>query len=280
MHSYYNKYNMVYCEAKRILEAYENRQGSVQSLIAQSRYTKFKNSLTCLIMKTISYKRLLNKLVRKSKILDSEKFLGETLARLLVYDVLFGMGVRGKFKGTVKRNYARLNEALEHYMKKYNVPSRESLLQRFDTVNQSADSGRSATSTSTKPKYIYASRLMLTKRQILARLAEAGYELVRRSAITKSETTEEDENLRFKNFIDSLGECQFVKDNHVRNVYVFKYNSNLTKGHDLFREGHLLQIDKSSCLVPLALSPPADSHVIDAASAPVNSKFFMDYDNF
>ena len=30
--------------------------------------------------------------------LENEKFLGDKLAQLLVYDVLFGMGVRGKFK--------------------------------------------------------------------------------------------------------------------------------------------------------------------------------------
>ncbi len=30
--------------------------------------------------------------------LEREKFLGDKLAQLLVYDVLFGFGVRGKFK--------------------------------------------------------------------------------------------------------------------------------------------------------------------------------------
>ena len=49
-------------------------------------------------MKTISYKKLLNKIIKKSKMLENEKFLGDKLAQLLVYDVLFGMGVRGKFK--------------------------------------------------------------------------------------------------------------------------------------------------------------------------------------
>lgn len=49
-------------------------------------------------MKTMSYKKILNKIIKKSKMLENEKFLGDKLAQLLVYDVLFGMGVRGKFK--------------------------------------------------------------------------------------------------------------------------------------------------------------------------------------
>jgi hypothetical protein len=49
-------------------------------------------------MKAISYKKLLNKIIKKSKLLERETFLGDKLAQVLVYDVLFGMGVRGKFK--------------------------------------------------------------------------------------------------------------------------------------------------------------------------------------
>jgi hypothetical protein len=49
-------------------------------------------------MKTLSYKKLLNKIIKKSNILEREKFLGEKLGQLLIYDVVFGMGVRGKFK--------------------------------------------------------------------------------------------------------------------------------------------------------------------------------------
>jgi hypothetical protein len=49
-------------------------------------------------MKTLCYQKLLNKIIKRSKMLEREKFLGDKLAQLLVYDVLFGFGVRGKFK--------------------------------------------------------------------------------------------------------------------------------------------------------------------------------------
>ena len=123
---------MVYGEAKRILHAYENKEGSIQSLINKSMcqvrlasvkiqfgfykynhcvmsffFNKHKNSLTCMIMKNLCYQKLLNKLIKRSSLLERETYLGEKLAQLLVYDVLFGIGVRGKFKVWRKTNKIR-----------------------------------------------------------------------------------------------------------------------------------------------------------------------------
>ena len=61
-------------------------------------FIQHKNSLTLLIMRTLSSQKILNKVIKRSKMLERENFLGDKLAQLLVYDVLFGMGVRGKFK--------------------------------------------------------------------------------------------------------------------------------------------------------------------------------------
>ena len=49
-------------------------------------------------MRTLSSQKLLKKVIKRSKMLERELFLGEKLAQLLTYDVLFGQGVRGKFK--------------------------------------------------------------------------------------------------------------------------------------------------------------------------------------
>lgn len=52
-------------------------------------------------MRTLGSQKLLKKIIKRSKILERENFLGEKLAQLLIYDVLFGQGVRGKFKVSV-----------------------------------------------------------------------------------------------------------------------------------------------------------------------------------
>jgi putative methyltransferase len=185
-------------------------------------------------MKSISYKKLLNKIIKKSKLLDREKFLGDKLAQMLVYDVLFGMGVRGKFKSAMKRNYAQLEVALSHYMKKYDCTTKEQLLHTFDSQNSM--NGQSALA---KPKYIFLSRLKQRhKKVILKMLEESGFELVK-----LEDECDED---AFKAVISGLNERQFVKDFHVKNLYIFKANSVLSKenNNELFNEGHLLQIDK------------------------------------
>lgn len=181
-----------------------------------------------MILKSLSYKKLLNKIIKKSKLLEREKFMGDKLAMLLVYDVLFGMGVRGKFRSAMKRNYAELETALEHYMKKHECSSREQLLQVFDSFANLK-----------KPKYIYLNRLMgKSKKEILSRLQEEGFELV------KCENSDDEDE--FKSHVDDLSQTQFIKDFHVKYLYVFKSDSILSKEHNasLFNEGCLLQIDK------------------------------------
>jgi 25S rRNA (cytosine2278-C5)-methyltransferase len=248
---------MVYCEAKRILMSYENKQGSLQSLIAKSLctvilkiykstfkkyifkgilYFKHKNSLTCLIMKTLSYQKLLNKIIKRSKLLERERFLGDKLAQLLVYDVLFGMGVRGKFKSSMKRNFTALSESMEHYIKKYNLTSKEELLKKFEISSR----------VNAKPKYIFINTLVHTKKEILQKIKEQNFIKIKPEATLDSpdNTNDNDLNKYFINVINNLKTNEFIKDEHVKNMYIFSADSLLNKSFNLFKEGHLLQIDK------------------------------------
>lgn len=136
----------------------------------------------------------------------------------------------------MKRNYNNLTAALEYYLKKYNVENRDQLLKLFD--EKQAASGEF--SHSTKPKYIYLNRLVRSKKEILVKLQEDNFELV------KYEKRDEKflDNKEFKKFIDSLENTNFIKDIHVKNLLIFKHNSILNKNYNLFKEGHLLQIDK------------------------------------
>jgi hypothetical protein len=65
-------------------------------------------------MRTLSSQKLLKKVIKRSKMLEREQFLGEKLAQLLTYDVLFGQGVRGKFK-VVNINQNSKNVSLINY---------------------------------------------------------------------------------------------------------------------------------------------------------------------
>ena len=168
----------------------------------------------------------------------------------------------------MKRNYESLNEALEHYVKKYKCNNKEDLLKQFENSGQ--------TTKINKPKYIYINTLVRSKKEILNVLKEDGFVRVKPGDEAEMET-EEDSNKKYdlKSLLESMKNDEFVKDEHIKKLYIFTADSLLNKSHNLFKEGHLLQIDKSSCLVPLALNPPPDSHCIDAASCPVFIYFFL-----
>jgi 25S rRNA (cytosine2278-C5)-methyltransferase len=107
----------------------------------------------------LQHKKLLIEIIEKSKILEKEQFLGEVLAQLLVYDVLFGIGVRGKFKGLVKRNYDELNKVLEEIMLDKKCEGKDELLKLYDEKLTNKD-------LITKPKYIFLNQLDKTKKEI------------------------------------------------------------------------------------------------------------------
>ena len=95
--------------------------------------------------------------------LEKEQFLGDVLAQLLVYDVLFGIGVRGKFKGLVKRNYDELNRILNDIMVEKSVENKDDLLKLYDEKLTNKD-------LITKPKYIFLNQLDRTKKEIRSQL--------------------------------------------------------------------------------------------------------------
>lgn len=166
-------------------------------------------------------------------------------------------------------------ESLEYYLKKHNVEKREDLLKLYENFNQSSKIN--------KPKYIYLNTLAMTKKETLDKLKQDNFFRLNKSFL-KSNEDEVDEmdqhkqdidqqnntsNIDLINKIKKIKNNEFVKDKHIKSLYIFSADSLLNKTHSLFQDGHLLQIDKSSCLVPYALSPPENSFVIDAASAPV-----------
>ncbi len=180
-------------------------------------------------MRTLACQKLLKKIVKKSKMLERENFLGEKLAVLLTYDVLFGQGVRGKFKGTMKRNYESLNEALAYYMSKKGCQSREDLQKIYED--------KAKDSQMIKPKYIYMNTLDADKKDLLEKLKVDKFVRVKNS-----------EGSDLKAMLKELKNFQFIKDELIQNMLIFSSDSLLNKSHYLFDAGHLMQIDKVSWL--------------------------------
>lgn len=124
----------------------------------------------------------------------------------------------------MKRNYDSLNEAAEYYMKKYNLEKRDDLLQVFENTAQIR-----------KPKYVYVNTLQLSKKDILKRLKQDEFVRIEHN---------DEEKVAFKDKIQSIKRNEFLKDDHIKHMYIFSPDSLINIHHNLFKEGHLLQIDK------------------------------------
>jgi hypothetical protein len=57
--------------------------------------------------------------------------------------------------------------------------------------------------------------------------------------------TNDNLNLNLKNITNN----EFIKDEHVKKMLIFSADSLLNKNYSLFKEGHLLQIDKVLFLI-------------------------------
>ena len=95
----------------------------------------------------------------------------------------------------MKRNYESLNEALEHYVKKYKCNNKEDLLKQFENSGQ--------TTAINKPKYIYVNTLIHSKKEILNVLKEDGFVRVKQGASDEAEM-ETEENSTKKYDLKSL----------------------------------------------------------------------------
>lgn len=198
--------------------------------------------MTLLIMRTLACQKLLKKIVKKSKMLEREKFLGDKLAQLLAYDVLFGQGVRGKFKGTCKRNYASLHEALQHYMRKNGCEKPEDLQKIYED--------RAKDSQMIKPKYIYLNTLAADKKELIEQLKTDKFLRVKNSQGAEgAEVSGEEYEASMKAVIKGLKNNQFIKDELIQNMLIFAPDSLLNKSYHLFDAGHIMQIDKVNKVV-------------------------------
>jgi 16S rRNA C967 or C1407 C5-methylase (RsmB/RsmF family) len=118
-----------------------------------------------------------------------------------------------------------------------------------------------------KPKYIFLNTLVHEKDELIDKLKQDSF--VKRSRKSGKNNNDDETESNNKNSLQTLNRNEYQKDDIIKNLLIFSHDSLLNKKHELFTNGHLVQIDKSSCLVPFILNPPKDSHVIDAAAAPV-----------
>ncbi|KAK3705446.1 hypothetical protein QZH41_019899 [Actinostola sp. cb2023] len=191
--------------------------------------------------KTTSHRQIIEQILEMAKLQKHEKQLKYSLALVLVYECLFGRGLKcgGKFKQIVTRNKSSLNAALARLKIKAKVTRSIDLLPK------------KLITAALIPRYARVNLLLTSMDDVLEYLGNEGYMI---------QTSPEKQQ---------KGEKTFYIDPHIPDVLVFPPATDL-HNHHLYNKGHIILQDKASCLPAHILNPPPGSHVIDACAAPGN----------
>ncbi|XP_069549928.1 28S rRNA (cytosine-C(5))-methyltransferase [Brachyistius frenatus] len=234
----------LYMKAAEILEKAEKKQGALKTLVYDSKFANIKQ-LFALVCETQKFSSILQEIIESTKLLKQTKMKMD-LAKVLVYDLLIGRGVKcgGSWKAMMMKHRPRLQAALARMKVKQKVSRNEDLL----PVSVQLNAG------DLLPRYVRVNTLKTTVEDAVDYLKRDGFSYL-------------GEAWRLEDF--SLKEKVFVKDLHLPELLVFSPKTDF-HDHFLYKAGHIILQDKASCLPAYLLNPPPDCHVIDACAAPGN----------
>ncbi|KAM8976502.1 28S rRNA (cytosine-C(5))-methyltransferase [Pelodytes ibericus] len=239
----------VYQIASKILDKLQKKEGALKTLVYDS---KFKNvrQLYALLCETLRYSTILEDIINSSEFLKRDVKMTVNLAKLVVYDLLFGKGIQcgGRLKAVVLAHRTRLRAELARLKVRKKVSSNKDLV----TALGGAVTGP------TTPRYVRVNMLKTSVSDVVAYFKRQEY-----TYLGKARRLEELAEFGLKR-----GK-RFLQDLHVPDLLVFPSNTDF-HNDSLYTGGHLILQDKASCLPALLLAPPVGSCVIDACAAPGN----------
>uniref|UniRef100_A0A671RYY3 Probable 28S rRNA (cytosine-C(5))-methyltransferase n=1 Tax=Sinocyclocheilus anshuiensis TaxID=1608454 RepID=A0A671RYY3_9TELE len=234
----------LYIKAAEILEKAELKKGAVKTLVYESKFQNIKQ-LFALVCETQKYSSVLREIIDSTKLLKETK-LRIHLAKVLVYDLLIGHGVKcgGAWKMMMLKHRSRLQAALARIKVKRKVSRNQDLLP--SSFQQTQD---------VIPRYVRVNTLKTTLDDVI--------DYLKRERFSYQGTASRLENL------DCLSGKTFLCDLHLQDLLVFSAKTDF-HNHFLYKAGHIILQDKASCLPAFLLNPRVGSNVIDACAAPGN----------
>ncbi|XP_028838697.1 28S rRNA (cytosine-C(5))-methyltransferase [Denticeps clupeoides] len=235
----------LYNKAAEILDKVDQKRGAVKTLVYESKFQNIKQ-LFALVCETQKYSSVLQEVIDSTKLLKETK-LRINLAKVLVYDLLMGKGVKcgGSWKAMMMKHRPRLQAALARLKVKQKVSRNEDLL----------PSSAQQAGGSKLPRYVRVNTLKTNLEDVIDYLKREGFSYQGQASGF--------EDLR------RLSGKAFFCDLHLPDLLVFSAKTEL-HNHYLYKAGHIILQDKASCLPAFLLNPPAGSHVLDACAAPGN----------
>ncbi|KAL6473292.1 hypothetical protein MHYP_G00194800 [Metynnis hypsauchen] len=235
----------LYLKAAEVLDKVEQKKGAVKTLVYDSKFENIKQ-LFALVCETQKYSSVIQEIIESTRLLKETK-LRLSLAKVLVYDLLFGRGVKcgGSWKAMMVKHRSRLQAALARIKVKQKVSRNEDLL----------PAGVQDKNAHSIPRYVRVNTLKTTVEDVI--------DYLKRDGFSYQGTARRIEDLC------QLSGKMFMGDVHLRDLLVFSAKMDF-HDHYLYKAGHLILQDKASCLPAYLLDPPVGGHVIDACAAPGN----------
>lgn len=235
----------MYNKAADILEKVERKQGTVKTLVYDSKFQNIKQ-LFALVCETQKFSSILQEIIDSTKLLKQTK-LKIHVAKVLVYDLLIGQGLKcgGSWKVLMMKHRSSLQAALARMKVKQKVSCNQDLL---PTALHKPEGDQ-------LPRYVRVNTLKTTVEDVIDYFKREGFAYHGQAYRMEDLTT-----LKGKTFVGDL---------HLPDLLVFSTKTDF-HDHYLYKAGHIILQDKASCLPAYLLHPPAGSHVIDACAAPGN----------
>ncbi|XP_062614692.1 28S rRNA (cytosine-C(5))-methyltransferase-like [Saccostrea cucullata] len=241
-----NKKNSnLYIEAAKVLHEIYDKKGSIKTSVYGSTFQD-KQMLSALVNQTLRYAKILETVVKRTKLLENNKILwnDEMLARVLLYDFMIGPGLYrpGRLKVVVMKNRDSITSEFDRLLTVYGV-------QRYADLPCSTSEAL--------PRYVRVNQIKVTMEEVIKVFMDDGWTLLPTPDYS---------------FIEScrnLGESEFIRDLHLPDLLVFPAYTDL-HNHHLVQESKVILQDKASCLPAHILSPPEGAVVVDSCAAPGN----------
>uniref|UniRef100_A0A8C1KVD0 NOP2/Sun RNA methyltransferase 5 n=1 Tax=Cyprinus carpio TaxID=7962 RepID=A0A8C1KVD0_CYPCA len=234
----------LYMKAAEILEKVELKKGAVKTLVYESKFQNIKQ-LFALVCETQKYSSVLKQIISSTKLLKETK-LRIHLAKVLVYDLLIGHGVKcgGTWKTMMLKHRSRLQAALARIKVKRKVSRNQDLL----------PSSFQQTQGNILERFIFMFYRFVWVNTLKTALNDV-MDYFKREGFSYQGTASWVENLDFLSGKTSLCDLPLL---------VFSAKTDF-HNHFLYKAGHIILQDKASCP-----NLRVGSNVTDACAAPGN----------
>lgn len=230
----------LYKEASKILKRYENKEGSLKTLVYNSNYRNY-GKIHGLLCKAVQNSTTIKRALALSELFVEQPKFDPYLAQVLTTDLLLKRMPLGNCKPI---------EVLRKYEEKIKKVAGPNIEEQF-SHNEKNDCC---------PRYVRVNTLKTSMDRVQAQLASQGWMFLEYNPL--QETYDD-----FLNVIQNMDESTYLRDYHVPELLVFPPNTTFWD-NILYKKNAIILQDKSSCLPVFVSSIQSGAKVIDACAAP------------